>query len=252
MDLRDKVAVVTGASRGLGRAFSAALAEAGARVFGLARSEGDLGAVRDALGDRFTPVACDVTDRAAVEVAFARVEAEAGRLDVLVNNAGLGRYAAVDALDPADWHVLVDTNLSGLFYCTRAAVPPMKRQHAADGSVAHIVNVASVAGLIGNPDLSAYNATKFGVRGFSEATMKELRPHGIKVTCVYPGSVDTHFADVAGTPGNPHAMRAEDVAATVLHVLQTPPNYLISEVVMRPMMVGGGGGAGGSDPTRSA
>ncbi|HLT46625.1 MAG TPA: SDR family NAD(P)-dependent oxidoreductase [Rubricoccaceae bacterium] len=239
MDLHDKVAVVTGASRGLGRAFSAALVGAGARVFGLARSEGGLRDVQAALGDRFTPVECDVADRAAVEAAFAHVEAAAGRLDVLVNNAGLGRFAAVDALDPADWHVQVDTNLSGVFFCTRAAVPLMKRQHAAEGFGGHIVNVASVAGLIGNPNFAAYNATKFGVRGFSEAAMKELRPHGIKVTCVYPGSVDTRFFEEAGTPGNPHAMHPEDVAATVLHVLQTPPGYLISEVVMRPMKVGG-------------
>ena len=239
MDLHDKVAVVTGASRGLGRAFSESLVGAGARVFGLARSEEDLRGVRDALGERFTPVACDVTDRDAVDAAFARVQDAAGRIDVLVNNAGLGRFDAVDDLDDDDWHVQVDTNLTGLFYCTQAAVAAMKAQHEADGSIAHIVNIASVAGLIGNPKISAYNATKFGVRGFSEATMKELRPHGIKVTCVYPGSVDTHFADVAGTPGNPNAMRPESVAATVLHVLQTPDNYLISEVVMRPMKVGG-------------
>ncbi len=239
MDLHDSVAVVTGASRGLGQAFSAALAGAGARVFGLARSAADLEAVAESLGDRFTAVACDVTDVEAVAAAFRRVEQEAGRLDVLVNNAGLGRFGEVDALALEDWHRQVDTNLSGLFYCTHAAVPIMKRQHAAAGTVGHVVNVASVAGLVGNAGLSAYNATKFGVRGFSEATMKELRPHGIKVTCVYPGSVDTHFADVAGTRGNPHALRPEDVAATVLHVLQTPDNYLLSEVVMRPMQVSG-------------
>ncbi|MFN3597781.1 MAG: SDR family oxidoreductase, partial [Rubricoccaceae bacterium] len=80
-----------------------------------------------------------------------------------------------------------------------------------------------------------YNATKFGVRGFSEALMKELRPHGIRVSCFYPGSIDTHFFEAAGTPGNPDAMRAEDVAATIRHVLETPPSMLISEVVLRPM-----------------
>ncbi len=243
MDLLDKVAVVTGASRGLGRAFSAALLQAGARVFGLARSGDDLAALRDtfgdAFGDAFTPVACDVTDRDAVEAAFTRVREEGGRLDVLVNNAGLGRFAEVDALAPEDWHAQVDTNLSGVFYCTRAAVPVMKAQHEAEGFGGHIVNVASVAGLVGNPRLAAYNATKFGVRGFSEATMKELRPYGIKVTCVYPGSVDTRFFEEAGSPGNPHAMQPEDVAATVLHVIRTPPGYLISEVVMRPMKTAG-------------
>ena len=239
MDLHDKVAVVTGASRGLGRAFAVALSSAGARVYGLARSEDDLQSIADGLDDRFVPVVLDVSDAEAVEAAFARVEDDAGRLDVLINNAGLGRFGEVDALPLDDWHVQVDTNLTGLFYCTHAAVPRMKRQHEADGSVPHIVNIASVAGLVGNPKIAAYNATKFGVRGFSEATMKELRPYGIKVTCVYPGSVDTHFADVAGTSGNPHAMEAEDVAATVLHVLQTPPGYLISEVVMRPMKTAG-------------
>ena len=238
MNLHQKTAVVTGASRGLGRAFALALHQAGAHVAGLARSEDELQTLAEVLPDRFTPIPCDVTDREAVDAAFDRVLNQQKRIDVLINNAGLGRFAEIDELDPEAWHVQIDTNLSGLFYCTQAVVPAMKKQHENDGSIAHIVNIASVAGLIGNPRISAYNATKFGVRGFSEATMKELRPHGIKVTCVYPGSVDTHFADVAGTPGNPHAMDADDVAATVLHVLQTPPNYLISEVVMRPMQVG--------------
>jgi short-subunit dehydrogenase len=158
---------------------------------------------------------------------------------VLVNNAGLGRFGEVDALDPDDWDLQVNTNLTGLYRCTAATVPHMKRLHAETGRVAHIVNVASIAGLVGNPRLSAYNATKFGVRGFSEATMKELRPHGIKVSCVYPGSVDTDFGSGAGTAPNPNAMDAEDIAATVLHLIQTPPGYLISEVVMRPMQTRG-------------
>ena len=243
MDLHDKVAVVTGVSRGLGRAFAAALLASGARVAGLARSRDDLDALATAFGDRFLPVPCDVTDQKAVDGAFAAVHKAFGRCDVLVNNAGLGRFGDVDALDVDDWHRQVDTNLTGLYFCTRAAVPLMKAQHeAAGGAVGaggHIVNVASVAGLLGNPGLSAYNATKFGVRGFSEATMKELRPHGIKVTCLYPGSVDTHFFEVAERPKNPHAMRPEDVAATLVHVLETPPGMLISEVVLRPMQTAG-------------
>ena len=239
MDLHTSVAAVTGASRGIGRAVAAQLVSAGARVFGLARSEGDLEAVQTGLGDAFVPVVCDVTDGASVEAAIERVADEGGQIDLLVNNAGLGRFADVDALDESDWHLQVDTNLTGLYRCTAAAVPHMKRLHERTGRTAHIVNVASIAGLIGNPGLSAYNATKFGVRGFSESTMKELRPHGIKVSCVYPGSVDTHFGDGAGTSPNPHAMAAEDVASTVLHVVQTPPGYLVSEVVMRPMKTRG-------------
>jgi NAD(P)-dependent dehydrogenase (short-subunit alcohol dehydrogenase family) len=235
MDLEGRVAVVTGASRGIGRAFSEALVEAGARVVGLARSERDLSTLRSELGDAFTPIAADVTDRAAVARAFQHVDA-AGGCEILVNNAGLGRFAPVDELTDDAWHVQIETNLSGLFYCTREAVRQMKRRGTdADGLAGHIVHVASVAGLVGNPNLSAYNATKFGVRGFAEATMKELRHAGIRVSCIYPGSVETDFQAGAGTSGNPNAMQPEDIAETLLHVLRAPARCLISEVVMRPL-----------------
>ncbi len=236
MDLHDTVAVVTGASRGIGLATARALVDAGAHVAGLARSEGDLDAVAQALGDRFTPVVCDVTDADATQEAIDGVADAHGRLDVLVNNAGLGRFDEVDDLSLEDWNVQVDTNLSGVFHATRAAVPHMKQQGAARGAdetAGFIVNVASIAGLVGNPNLSAYNATKFGLRGFSDAVMKELRPDGIKVCCVYPGSVDTDFG---GGSSNPVAMSPESIAATILHVLQAPHGTLISEVVLRPMV----------------
>ena len=246
MQLDGKTVAVTGASRGIGLALAQLFVEKGADVYGLARSEDDLADIQKVLGERFFPTACDVRDRASVTAAFKTIQDGTGRCDVLVNNAGLGRFAPIDELEPDDWDVQIDTNLTGIYHCTRAAVPLMKAQaeaaqKAADGFAigGHIVNVASVAGLVGNPKIAAYNATKFGVRGLSEALMKELRPAGIKVTCIYPGSVDTHFADVAGTQGNPHAMRPESVAATVLHTVESPANYLISEVMMRPMQVGG-------------
>ena len=241
MDLHDAVAVVTGASRGIGRSVSIALAQAGTHVYGMARSAGDLDTLGDALGDRFTPLACDVTDADAVKSAIDGVAKDAGRLDILVANAGLGRFGEVDDLSVDDWTLQVDTNLSGVFYCTRAAVPHMKaQQKAREGETAgHIVHVASIAGLIGNPKLSAYNATKFGLRGFAEATMKELRPYGIRTTCLYPGSVETDFQDGAGVPANPNAMQPEDLADTILHVLQMPHRTLISEVVLRPSVTKG-------------
>lgn len=235
MNLTDKVAVVTGASSGIGRAFAVHLVGRGARVFGLARSEGALEALRDELGEAFHPTLCDVSDEAQVHDAFETVRAEAGRVDVLLNNAGLGHFSPIDELSLETWDTLSGVNLRGVFLCTRAAVPFMKAQNAAEGFGGHIVNIASVAGLLGNPNLGAYNATKFGVRGLSESLMKELRGDGIKVTCVYPGSIETNFFRVAGTSGADHPMQADDVAATVMHVLETPDNYLISEVVMRPL-----------------
>jgi NADP-dependent 3-hydroxy acid dehydrogenase YdfG len=235
MHLQDKVAVVTGASRGLGRAFAEALAAKGAQVYGLARSEDDLADVSDAIGDAFHAVECDVRDPDDVHRAFKTVKDSAGRCDVLVNNAGLGRFSAVEDYDDDAWDVMMDTNVTGLFFCTRAAIPMMKAQNAASGFGGHIVNIASVAGLVGNPNISGYNATKFAVRGFSEAIMKELREDGIKVTCIYPGSVDTHFADEAGSSGSANPMQPEDIADTVVHVIEGPDNYLISEVMMRPL-----------------
>ncbi len=235
MELRDKVAVVTGASSGLGRAFSIALVQKGAQVYGLARRVERLNALRDELGPRFHPIACDVTRPNDVEAAFRRVIRDAGRLDILINNAGLGKMGPVDELSLEDWDVQMNTNLRGVFLCTRAAVPQMKKQNTETGFGGHIINIASVAGLIGNPNLSAYNATKFGVRGFSEALMKELRDHGIKVTCVYPGSVATEFFDVSGMRGADRPVTPEQVAQTILHILETDDNYLISEVVLRPL-----------------
>ncbi len=229
MLLTDTVAVVTGASEGIGRAVAESLIAAGATVHGLARSPGPLAATADALGPRFVPAPCDVSDADAVRAAIDAAAAHAGRLDVLVNNAGVGAFGPVDEVTDTDWDRLVGTNLSGLFYATRAAVPHLKA-----GGGGHIVHVASIAGIVGNANLSAYNATKFGVRGFSEATMKELRPHGIRVTCVLPGSVATGFGD---SPAKDTAIPPSAVAATIRHALEAPASTLISEIVMRPMFV---------------
>lgn len=172
MDLQNAVVVVTGASRGIGLAIARRFLDSGARVAGLARSEDALDRLSEALGDAFTPVVCDVTDADATRAAIDRIAEDLGQIDVLVNNAGLGRFDPVDEQTVDDWNVQVDTNLSGVFHCTRAVVPQMKAQgesRGADATAGFIVNVASIAGLVGNPQLSGYNATKFGLRGFSDA-----------------------------------------------------------------------------------
>jgi NAD(P)-dependent dehydrogenase (short-subunit alcohol dehydrogenase family) len=154
---------------------------------------------------------------------------------VLLNNAGLGQFGPVDDLPLDEWDVQMDTNLRGVFLCTREAVPTMREQNEDSGFGGHVVNVASIAGLLGNPNLTAYNASKFGLRGFSEALMKEVRDDGIRVTCIYPGSIETNFFDVAGVEMTDNPLQPEDVAATVMHVLESPANHLISELVMRPL-----------------
>lgn len=235
MQIADAVTVVTGASRGIGRTIAEQLIDAGATVFGLARSGDKLDALHEQYGSDFRPVVCDVREREQVEEAITTIGNEAGTVDVLVNNAGLGRFGPVDDLSPEDWDLQIDTNLTGVYNCTRAVVPIMKEQNSADGFGGHIVNIVSIAGLVGNADLSGYNASKYGVTGFSEALMKELRQDGIKVTAIYPGSTESNFADEAGHSGASNPMAAADVARTVLHVLNTPTNYLISDVVMRPL-----------------
>jgi NAD(P)-dependent dehydrogenase (short-subunit alcohol dehydrogenase family) len=235
MDLTNAVVVVTGASKGLGAHLARTLANQGATVYGLARSTDKLDALQDDLGTAFRPVACDVRKEDQVASAFETVNTEAGRLDALLNNAGLGQFGPVDDLDTDAFDVQMDTNVRGVYLCTREAVPMMRAQNEASGFGGHIVNIASIAGLLGNPNISAYNASKFAVRGFSEAVMKEVREDGIRVTCLYPGSVDTNFFDVAGVEMTENPLRPEDVAATVQHVLESPTNHLISEVVMRPL-----------------
>jgi len=197
MSLRNKVAVVTGASSGLGREFAKHLVRHGSRVYGLARRLDRLQSLESEIGSEFKPVECNVTDETSVKEAFSGLD----RIDILINNAGLGRYATVDAQTKEDWDLQMDTNLTGVYLCTREVLPLMKTQNKQTGFGGHIIHIASVAGLVGNANLSAYNATKFGLRGFSEATMKELRDDGIKVTCVCPGSVATEFQSVAGSSG---------------------------------------------------
>lgn len=232
MNISSKIAIVTGASSGIGTEFSKALVDKGATVYGLARSEGKLKSIQKELGDSFIPVTMDVTKHDDIKVWVDETFNDKHRPDILVNNAGLGLFGNVDELPLEDWHTMVSTNLSGVFYMTRLLVPHMKR----NPGVCHILNIASIAGKIGNPQISGYNATKFGVRGFSESLFKELRYDGIKVTCFYPGSIATKFFEKAeGIETHPNMMMPQDVAKTLIDVIETADNFLINEIVMRPL-----------------
>lgn len=232
MILQGKVAIVTGASSGIGAEFSKMLTNNGATVYGLARSIDKLESIKSHLGDSFIPVEMDITKYETLEKWVDDTFSEDHLPDVLVNNAGLGYFADVDKLSMDQWHTMLDVNLSGVFYITRLITPLMKKNN----SVCHIANIASVAGLMGNPQISGYNATKFGLRGFSESLFKELRFDGIKVTCFFPGSIATNFFDsIEAVNLHPNMMQPVDVANSLKYVLETPDNFLINEITMRPL-----------------
>lgn len=232
MQLQGKTAIVTGSSSGIGMAFSRALVGKETTVYGLARRLDKLEELRDELGERFIPVKMDVTRDEELSRWIGDAFGKNHLPDILINNAGLARFADVDKQTTDDWHEMMNTNLNGVFYLTRAVVPLFKQ----NPDVCHIINIASIAGLLGNPHISGYNASKFAIRGFSEALFKELRYDGIKVSCMYPGSIATGFFAKAGsTETHPNMMMPADIADILIHLLETPDNLLINEITMRPL-----------------
>jgi NADP-dependent 3-hydroxy acid dehydrogenase YdfG len=227
MKLDNKIAVVTGVSRGIGLASVEALLDKGMKVAGWGRTAPD---VRH---DNFEFVECDVRRADSVQMAYKHtVEHFSGPVSVLVNNAGLGRSASLEEQDLDDWHLMFDTNVHGLFYCTKLVVPGMKQQ-----GEGHIINISSIAGTTGIEQMSAYCATKHAVRGISHSLYKEVRDYGVKVTCIYPGSVQTNFFDnIDSVTVNDNMMRPEDIASTILHCLESHANYHHVDIEVRPLM----------------
>lgn len=232
MNLQNKIAIITGASSGLGYSFSKKLITKGVRVYGLARRLNKLVDIKEKLGDLFIPVKIDITKSDDISLWVDNTFDDDHSPHILINNAGLGLFGNVDELSVEDWDTMINTNLNGVFYITRKIVPLMKTEK----NHSHILNIASVAGLLGNPQISGYNATKFGLRGFSEALFKELRYDNIKVTTLFPGSISTNFFENAkGIDVHDNMLHPDDVADTLVHVLETPDNFLIDEITMRPL-----------------
>ncbi len=232
MRIENKIAIVTGASSGIGKEFSKKLVSKGAIVFGLARRLNKLKLIQEEIGNKFIPVEMDITIPDEIEKWVNSTFSEDYLPHILINNAGLGYFGNVDELSVNDWNTMINTNLNGVFYLTRKIVPLMK----INSDHCHIFNIASVAGLLGNPQISGYNATKFGLRGFSEALFKELRFDDIKVTTMFPGSIATEFFNTAdGSGTHPNMLQAKDVADTLIHILETPNNFLINEITLRPL-----------------
>jgi 3-oxoacyl-[acyl-carrier protein] reductase len=157
------------------------------------------------------------------------VIAEFGHIDILVNNAGIGRFAHVAELDPEDWRAVIETNLNGVFYCTHAALP-----HLCARGNGWIINIGSLAGKNAFPGGAAYNASKFGLIGFSEALMQEVRHDGVRVSYIMPGSVATDFTHPSRASTDEWKVQPEDIAALVLDLLGMPERTLPSRIEVRP------------------
>ncbi len=226
MNLKGKVAIVTGSSKGIGLATVTSLLAQGVKVAGWSRSGTDLD------HPNFKSIKADVTDVAAVQKAYDETVTAFGEdIPILINNAGLGYFAPIEEIKLEDWHKMINTNINGIFYVTRLVVPRMKAIEEG-----HIINISSIAGTTGMPNLSAYCATKFAVKGMSQSLYKELRNDGIKVSCIYPGSVQTNFFDdIESVEANENMMQPSDIAETILHCLSSSPNYHHVDIEVRPL-----------------
>ena len=233
MNLNGKTAVVTGGTKGIGRAIAEALVREGVSVCISARHaeevERVVSEITDAGEGKVAGAVCDVRDYEEVKALFEHADAEFGGVDVLVNNAGVGQFGRVDEMSPEDFRAVIETNLFGVFYCCREAIPRMKERGGG-----YIINISSLAGTNAHPQMAAYNASKFGLNGFSEALMQEVRHDGIRVSYVMPGSVNTYFGNDEPDESQSWQLQPEDIAHAVLDLLNTNDRGLVSRVEIRP------------------
>lgn len=231
--LEGKVALVTGASRGIGCAIARALLDEGAHTFLVSRRREavrKLAAAWNAAGGKAEALSADVTREREVNGLIARVKKRSGRLDILINNAGVFTYKPFEKTTLNDWRSNIDTNLTGTFLCTRAALPLLKRKRRG-----HIVNIISVAGREAYENCSAYCASKFGALGLSRVLAEELRPFGIRVTAILPGPVRTKMIQkLPVRVGKGRILEPEDVARAVVEALTQPQRASLEEIVLRP------------------
>lgn len=228
--LSGKVAVVTGGTRGIGRAIAERLLSEGASVAVCSRSTENVGTfLKDfaRYGARVHGEVADVSRLEDVRRFFASVDARLGGLDFLINNAGIGIFRSVADLTPEEWHRTIDLNLSGVYYCCHEVLHRMRNRGGG-----YIVNISSLAGKNPFAGGAAYNASKFGLNGFSEAMMLDHRYDNIRVSYIMPGSVDTDFSTRTGSA--PWKIQPEDVAEIVMMLLRMPGRTLVSRIEVRP------------------
>jgi len=229
VDLTGKSAIVTGGTRGIGYAIAKALLSAGANVAITGRLESDVENATSELGKigpgTISGYACDVRNYDAVKSLFGAF----GGVDILINNAGIGIFSSVESMSPEDFRAVLETNVFGVFYCCHEAIPVMKQRGGG-----YIINISSLAGANPHPQMAAYNASKFGLNGFSEALMQEVRHDGIKVTYIMPGSVNTEFGGDEPSDQKSWQLQPDDIAEVVMDLLAYPGRALPSRIEIRP------------------
>ena len=228
-NLNNKSAIVTGGSKGIGRAIAESLVKAGARVAITARHEDEITEAVSQLNAIGPGIAtghlCDVRDYNEVKSVFANLDG----LDILINNAGVGIFASVESMSVDDFRAVLETNVFGVFYCCHEAIPIMKQRGGG-----YIINISSLAGANPHAEMAAYNASKFGLNGFSEALMQEVRHDSIKVSYIMPGSVNTEFGGDEPSNAKSWQLQPNDIAQVVMDLLEYPDRALPSRIEIRP------------------
>ncbi|WP_270168295.1 3-ketoacyl-ACP reductase [Paenibacillus sp. SYP-B4298] len=228
MELKNKTAVITGAGKGIGKATAEALAREGVHLGLISRTGSDLESLSAELaatyGIKVYTAVVDVSRKSEVDAAVSRLAEELGAIDILLNNAGIGQFGTLLDMEPEVWEGIIQTNLMGTYYVTRAALPTMLKQDSGT-----IINIASTAGERGFATGSAYCASKFAVMGLTEALMQEVRKSNIRVTALTPSTVNTPLAVSAGLKigDEDRMMQAEDVAELILATVKLPQRVMI-------------------------
>jgi NADP-dependent 3-hydroxy acid dehydrogenase YdfG len=240
-DLSGQVVAVTGASSGIGEATALACARAGATVALAARRSDRIEALAQRIqgdGGRALAVTADVGDEDQAQAFVQRTHAELGRLDVLVNNAGVMLLGPIENAPTEEWRSMIHVNVFGVLYCTHAALPLMREQGSG-----HIVNVSSVAGRVARLGSGVYNLTKWGIGAFSESLRQEMVPLGVRVTLIEPGAVATELPghnrpeileQMAKNFAGVTPLSADDIAVAILYAIGQPPNVAVNEILVRP------------------
>ncbi len=232
MNLKDKIAIITGGSKGIGYAIAETLLKAGAKVFICARDKAELKRALEKLSQagEANGEICDVRSESQVKMMLDECARVFGGVDILVNNAGVGFIGqTVEEMSPDKFRQTLETNLFGVFYACHYAIPLLKKRGGG-----YIINISSLAGQNAHPKMAAYNASKFGLNGFSEALMQEVRQDNIKLSYICPGSVNTYFGDQEPTDEKAWQLQSEDIARTVLNLLEMDERALPSKVEIRP------------------